>query len=63
MTYSQSVLVISLAKAKESLTVYSLIANGDKIGTKNLSNLYDGVLVASGIELKDGQLLMTGLYT
>ena len=33
------------------MTVYSLIANGDKIGTKNLANLYDGVLIASIIGL------------
>ena len=59
----QSVLVISLANAKESLTVYSLIANGDKIGTRNLANLYDGVLIAPSIGLKDGKLLITGLCT
>ena len=44
-------MVIFLANAEERLTVYSLIANGDKIGTKNLANLYDGVLIASIIGL------------
>ena len=50
--YSQSVLVIFLANAKESLTVYSLIVNGDNINTRNAANLYDDVLITSGIGLK-----------
>ena len=37
-----------------------LVGNGDKIDTRNLANLYDGVLIASSIGQKDGQLLMTG---
>ena len=63
MTCFQSVLVIALANAKESLTVHSVIVNGDKLDTRNFANLYDGVLIASNIGLKDGQLLMTGLCT
>ena len=35
MEYLQSVLVLSLAKAKVSLTIYSLTINGDKIGRRN----------------------------
>ena len=61
MTYFQSVLVISSANAKVSLTVYSLIINGDKLGARNFVNLYDCVLMASSIGLKGGQILMTGL--
>ena len=61
MTYFQSVLVISSANAKVSLTVYSLIINGDKLGARNFANLYDCVLMASSIGLKGGQILMTGL--
>ena len=45
------------------MTVYSLIANGDQIGTRNLANFYDGVLIVSSIGLKDGQLLMIDLCT
>ena len=63
MAKLQLVLVISLASTKESLTVYSLLANGDKMGTRNLAHLCDGVLIASSISLKHGQLLMTGLCT
>ena len=33
------------------------------MGTRNLANLYDGVLIASSIGLKDGKMLMTGLCT
>ena len=61
MTYFQSVLVISSANAKVSLTVYSLIINGYKLGARNFANLYDCVLMASSIGLKGGQILMTGL--
>ena len=39
MTQLQSVLVISLANTKESLTVYSLVVNGDKIRTRNLATI------------------------
>ena len=63
MRQLQLVLVISLANAKELLTVYSLIAKGDKTVTKNLANLYDVVLIASSIGLNDGQLLMTVFCT
>ena len=63
MTYLQSVLVISLANAKDSLTVYPLIVNGDKTDTKSFANLYYGILIATVIGLKDGQLLMTVLCT
>ena len=44
-------------------TIYSLIVNGDKIGSRNFANLYDSMLIASSIGLKDGQLSMTGLCT
>ena len=40
-----------------------LIVHGDKIGTSNLANLYNGVLILSNVGLKDEQLLMTGLCT
>ena len=63
MTHLQSILVISLANTKASLTVYLLIVDGDKIGARNFANFYDGLLIASSIGLKDGQLLMTGLGT
>ena len=53
MTYLQSVLIFALGNASESLTVYSLIDHGDKIGTKDFTSLYDGVLIASSIGLKD----------
>ena len=63
MAYLQSVLVISLPNAKESLTVYLLIVNGDKIGTWNFANLHNRVLIGSSIGLKDRLFLMTGLCT
>ena len=59
----QSVLVISLAKLKVSLTVYVLIVNGDKIDTRYFANLYDGMLISSSIGLKDGELLIIGFCT
>ena len=40
--------------------MYLLIVSEHKIDTKNL---YDGVLIASSIVLKDEQLLMIGLCT
>ena len=54
---------ISLANAKESLTVYLVIVNGDENQARNLTNLYDDVLIASSIGLKDRKLLMAGLCT
>ena len=56
-------MIISLANAKESLTVYLVIVNGDENHARNLTNLYDDVLIASSIGLKDRKLLMTGLCT
>ena len=63
MTYLQSVLIISLGNANESLAVYSLIDNGDKIGTRDFTSLYDGVLIASSVGLKDILLVMICLCT
>ena len=62
MTYFLPVLVISSANAKVSLTVYSLIINGDKLGARNFANLYDCVLMTSSIALKGGQILMAGFF-
>ena len=56
-------MTISLANAKESLTVYLVIVNGDENQARNLTNLYDDVLIASSIGLKDRKLLMAGLCT
>ena len=56
-------MIISLANAKESLTVYLVIVNGDENQARNLTNLYDDVLIASSIGLKDRKLLMAGLCT
>ena len=38
------------------------LVNKDKIHAKNLTNLYDDVLIVPSIRLKDRQLLITGLY-
>ena len=48
---------------QESLTVYLVIVNGDENQARNLTNLYDDVLIASSIGLKDRKLLMAGLCT
>ena len=45
------------------MAVYSLIVNGNKIGLRNFANLYDGVLIASSMGLKDGQMVVTGFFT
>ena len=39
LKYSQSVLLVSLANTKVSLTVHSLIANAEEIGTRNFANI------------------------
>ena len=46
---------ISVAKLNESLTVYLLVLNGSKIGTKYFTCLYIGVCKADKIGLKGGQ--------
>ena len=47
MIQLQSVLVISLANANKSLSVYLLVLSGDKVGTAKLANFYDGVFIVS----------------
>ena len=47
--------ITSVPKLSESLTVYLLVANGFKIGTKNFAGLYIGVCKADKIGLKDEQ--------
>ena len=46
---------ISVIKLNESLTVYLLVVNGSKIGTRNFASLYIGVCEADEIGLKGGQ--------
>ena len=57
MKLLESYLTISVAKLSESLTVYLLILNGSKIGTKWLASLYVGVYKADKIGLKREQPL------
>ena len=45
---------ISVAKLNKFLTVYLLVVNGSKIGTKYFANLYVGVCEADKIGLKGG---------
>ena len=53
--------MIKSVNAKTSLTVNPLAVHRDKFETRNLSSLYDEVLIMlSSICLKDQQLLMTG---
>ena len=63
MAYLKSILAIFLPNAKDSLRVYLLIVNGDKIGTWNFANLYNCALMGSSIGFKDRQFLMTDLCT
>ena len=46
---------ISVAKLKESLSVYLVLVNGSKMGTKHFTSLYVGVCEADKIGLKEGQ--------
>ena len=46
---------ISEAKSNKSLTLYLLLVNDSKIGTKYFANLYVGVCKADKIGLKGGQ--------
>ena len=46
---------ISVARLNESLTVYLLLVNGSKIGTKYFASFYVGVCKADKIDLKSGQ--------
>ena len=48
---------------KESLIVYSLVARGSSIGTKNFASLYVSVSMTNKIGLKDGRLSVTILWT
>ena len=41
--------------------MYSFSVKGFKIGTRNLAKPYVGVPIADKVELKDGQLSLTGL--
>ena len=43
---------ISVAKLNESLTVYLLLVNGSKIGTKHFGSFYVGVCKSDHISLK-----------
>ena len=55
MKLLESCSTISVANLNESLTVYLLVVNGSKIGTKYLASLYVGVCKADKIGLKGGQ--------
>ena len=55
MKLLESCSTISMSELNESLTVYLLVINGFKIGTKNFASLYEGVCKADIIVLKDGQ--------
>ena len=46
---------ISVAKLNESLTVYLLVVNDSKRGSKNVASLYLGVCKADKIGLKGGK--------
>ena len=54
MKLLESCSTISAAKLKESLTVYLLLVNGSKIGTKYFASLYVAVCKADEIGLKSG---------
>ena len=54
---------ISLAKSKESLTLYSLKVKSLGIGMKNVSIIYVGVLMSDKIGRKAGQPSITFLRT
>ena len=55
--------LISSANVKESLLKNSLDVNSDRIGTKNLASLYDGVLIAERMGRKGGQSPTDPLWT
>ena len=55
ITLLESCSTISVAKLNESFTVYLLVVNGSKIGTKFFANLYVSVCKADKIGLKGGQ--------
>ena len=55
MKLLESCTTISMSELNESLTVYLLVINGFKIGTKNFASLYEGVCEADIIVPKDGQ--------
>ena len=52
MKLLESCLTISVVKLNESLTVYLLVVNGSKIGTKNFASFYAGICKADKIGLK-----------
>ena len=52
MKLLESCSTISVAKLNKSLTVYLLVVNGFKIGTKYFGSLYVGVCKADKIGLK-----------
>ena len=54
MKLLESCSTISVAKLNESLTVYLLLVNGSKTGTKYFASLYVGVCKADTIGLKGG---------
>ena len=55
MKLLKSCSTVSVAKLNESLTVYLLLVNGSKIGTKYSASFYVGVCKAYKIGLKGGQ--------
>ena len=55
MKLLESCSTVSVAMLNESLTVYLLLVNGSKIGTKYFASLYVGVWKADKIGLKGGQ--------
>ena len=57
MMLLESCSTISVAKLNDCLTVYLLVVNGSKIGTKYFASLYVDVCKADKIGLKGGQPL------
>ena len=55
MKLLESCSTISVAKLNECLTIYLLVVNDSKIGTKNFASLYVDVFKADKIGLKGGQ--------
>ena len=63
ITGLESKLWSSSASVKESLIVYSLVARGSSIRTKNFASLYVSVSMTNKIVLKDVRLSVTILWT
>ena len=63
MKFLESCSTISALKLKEFLTVYLLVVNDSKIGTKYFASLYVGVYKADKLGLRGGQSLTHFLST